>query len=200
MLRPIGFSAGSPRGPDDFRVGWASLVTGREVLASSFSPYLEAIAAYSNNDGPPGGILAVRYRLADDREFARLLPWVNQRWGGFEDGFVPLLLPQLHPQGTLASSFRWLSPFLLAGELARYAYTYGMYKWFYQDHTPGEAVLLAGQLTEVITGGDLGQVVCFQSQDKWCDWFDEHSCSDRSFLVVQARERLAWLLCFSHSD
>lgn len=100
-----------------------------------------------------------------------------------------------------AAVFRWIDPFLLEGELARYLYRYGMYRFFWQENDPATALADARALVaSLLPGSRLDSIVALETGASWGDWFDPHSCSDRTVLLIDRDSREGALLAFSHSD
>ena len=98
------------------------------------------------------------------------------------------------------AEFEYLNSFYIEAELNRCLYYYGMYQYFYQDYTANEARELSLDFMNNLFENDLENVVAFHTLRAWGRWFDIHSCSDSTFVVLNKRARLIWLFCFSHSD
>jgi len=215
-MRPIvyGLDADMAQTIDDFHVDWPRLVTVGKAATKDDFPYLNAIAQYTNYCIEPFGIFAHSFHFQDDPQFDRVLnlvhalPFVEQQ-------FIPRLLARTNAMqalgefaqdfGTLEEAlqkvkFTCINPFLLTGMLADYLFRYGMYSYFYKEHTANDARDLALSLVEATLGSDLEQIIAFQAQGPWGAWFDPHSCTDRTFLLLQKVRRKFWLFCFSHSD
>ena len=99
-----------------------------------------------------------------------------------------------------AARFRWLDPFLLEGSLARYLYFYGMYRYFHQEHDAATALAHTRALLHGVLRSPLESIVALETELPWGDWFDPHSCTDRSVLLLDRDTREGALLVFSHSD
>lgn len=99
-----------------------------------------------------------------------------------------------------AADFRWIDPFALEGELARYLYAYGMYRFFHQENDATTAVAHARALLARLTPSPLESIVALDTRTPWGDWFDPHSCTDRTVLLIDRETREGALLAFSHSD
>lgn len=201
-------------GIDSYAVEWESLVTSIAPVREGDHAYLDAIAHYSNNSGFSDGITALRFDLAADAEFDRLLI-VQHGLSGMQPELGAHLLARTTAAAALRAfapsidtlaarvteaAFRNLSPFLVEGTLAWDLYTYGMYRHFYMDHVANEARDLARGFLRETVGDELEAVVALTTRAPWGDWFDPHSCTDRSWLLIGRRERRAWILAFSHSD
>jgi hypothetical protein len=213
-MRPIVVGPDTPRTIDDFAVDWSHAVAAHAPIAEARHPYLGAVARYSNDGGVPDGIFAIELLLADDRDLARLLSLVHAL-PGVQTEVVPRLLARTAAREALTgfarepaelerrlreARFAWIDPFLLEGTLARHLYTYGMYEYFYQHHDAAEACALARALLRDTVGERLEEIVAFDAQGSWRQWFDEHSCTDRTFVLLNRASRVGAVLCFSHSD
>lgn len=215
-MKPFPLGPDLPTSVTSFDIHWSAWVTEVTALTEANHPYLAAIAQYSNHDGVhgPGGIFALALDLAIDAEADRLLSVVHhmswlqsglaasmfgrtaaatalREFGSEADGFTARIE---------AARFEYLSPFLLEGTLAEDLFCYGMYKYFYQDHSANEARALARRFLADTVGDELESMIPLTTRSAWGDWFDPHSCSDRSWLLIERRARRAWLLAASHSD
>ncbi|WP_224242464.1 hypothetical protein [Hyalangium gracile] len=212
-MRPFPIGRDTPSSMDDFAIAWPQAVAAAAPIPHARHAYLEAIARYTN-DVPPGGIFAHEFLLAEDPELDRMLELVHALARPQEE-LVPRLLARTQAHKALLDfeadpaaleqrirevKFSWVDPFLLEGELARYLYFYGMYEYFWQHHSAREARELARSLVRETLRDELEQTVAFRAHGPWGRWFDVHSCSDCSFLLVDRQTRLASLFCFSHSD
>jgi hypothetical protein len=199
---------------DAFAIPWPEVVAADAPIPLARHAYLEAIARYTNNGAPPGGIFAHEFLLAENPELDRMLELVHAL-APVQVELVPRLLARTRAREALSGfesdpgaleqrirevKFTWLDPFLLEGELARYLYFYGMYEYFWQHHSAREARELARSLVRETLRDDLEKMVAFRAYGPWGRWFDEHSCSDCSFLLMDRQTRRASLFCFSHSD
>lgn len=210
-MRPITYSSSTPRTIEDFAVDWSGAVVEVVAVPEARHGYLQAIACYSNNED---GIFALELMLSADPELARLLGLAHALPTVARE-IVPRLLARSAAAAALTAfdpdpaalerrlrerSFEWRDPFALTGELARYLHGYGMYRFFHQDHSADEAMALARAWVHDSAGEVLADIVAFDVWGPWGAWFDEHSCSDRSFLVLDRRRLVGTLLCCSHSD
>lgn len=190
----------------------------RRELGIEESPYLRGIYEHSNDgDETRGfGILASEARLRRDPALEDLLEAAHV----LHHLHAPLmarLVASMHrarPVGVvrdtpeeveralLESPLRpsYLDPFLLEGRLARYLYAYGMGTYFGDEHEPEEAAAAARALVHAQLRGDLASMVAFETHAPWSAWFDEHSCTDWTALLIDRRERRLTLLAFTHSD
>jgi hypothetical protein len=84
--------------------------------------------------------------------------------------------------------------------LALDLYLYGMYQHFWQTRSPNEARRIARDLVAQTVGEDLEDVLVLTTRSAWGDWFDVHSCSDRSWLLIDGKASRAFVFTFSHSD
>jgi hypothetical protein len=213
-MRPVQYEwTESTSTVEAFGVGWSALVVKVTPVVESEHRYLAAIARYSNNP-PPDGLFAVALDLAADAEMDRLvgaahaLPHVQSGLAAhlLADTAAAKALTAFAPDpATLyskleAAKFEYLRPFHLEGTLAEDLFFYGMYDYFYRDHSAGDARDLAHALVVATVGGELEDMVPFTTRLPWGDWFDPHSSSDRSWLLLSRRTRRAWVFAFSHSD
>lgn len=210
-MRPLVHSATTPRTVDAFEIDWSGAVVAVASVPEARHGYLEAIARYSNDEG---GIFALELLLAEDPRLDRLLAQVHGL-PHVQPELVPRLLARTSAAAALsafstdaaaleqalrARSFAWRDPFVLAGELARYLYDYGMVERFHDHHPAARALALAQALVRDAAGDALEDIVALDARGPWGAWFDPHSCTDRSFVLIDRRRRIATLLCFSHSD
>lgn len=213
-MRPVVISADTPLSIEQFPVDWEALVTEGHAVAPDELPYLAAIARYTNDVGPPGGVFAHRFAFRADDAFDRLLGTVHGV-PVLQKDFVPKLLARTAARDALTvfasdaasleqalreAAFSRLSSFALEGALAEHLYYYGMYEHYYDHHDANDARCAARTFVEATLGDDVEQVVVFESRSPWGDWFDPHSCTDRTFVLLQRARRQLWLLCFSDSD
>jgi hypothetical protein len=213
-MKPFPIGPDTPTSLAAFNIRWPALVTKVRTLSEDDHPYLAAIARYSNNGGVPDGIFALELELASDPEADRLLGLVHHL----------TILQQLAPAALLSRTaaaaalerfaesaealgawveearFEYLSPLLLEGTMAQDLFLYGMYQFFYEEHSAGEARALTREFLANTVGDELEDIVPLTTRAAWGHWFDPHSCSDRTWLLVSRRARRAWLLAFSHSD
>lgn len=209
-MQPFDPRTGTPPTQGDFAVDWSAAVLAATMVPESRHPYLEAIARYSNNED---GIFALELRLADDPALARLLAAAHEGPAMTRD-LVPRLLarsraaaaltafapdPDTLERGLHEPGFAWRDPHAVLGELTDYLYNYGMYQHFYQHHSRDAALALAAALVRAAVESPEA-LVAFDAWGPWGAWFDPHSCSDRSFLLLDRQRRSGLLLCFSHSD
>jgi hypothetical protein len=195
---------------DDFAVDWSAAVLAATPVPESHHPYLEAIARYSNNED---GIFALELRLADDPTLTRLLAAAHEHPAMARE-LVPRLLarsraaraltafapdPDTLERGLHEPGFAWRDPSAVLGELTDYLYNYGMYQHFSEHHDRDAALALAAALVRA-TVQSPEALLAFDVWGPWGAWFDPHSCSDRSFLLIDRQRRSGLLLCFSHSD
>lgn len=203
-----------PRSIDELAVDWDEAVRVFKWIRAGDSAYLDAAARYCNNGGFPNGVFALTLLLREDPELDRLLE-LALHWPVVAMSLPAYLLSRTRARAALhdfardasvlearlrEAQLRVLDPFLVEGELASYLYRYGMYRHFYDDSTPEQARELARSLLAETTSGVLDALVVFDTRDAWGDWFDEHSCTDRTFLIIDRTLRRATLLVFSHSD
>ncbi|MBX7192180.1 MAG: hypothetical protein K1X94_08990 [Sandaracinaceae bacterium] len=212
-MRPIVYGPDTPRDADAFHIDWSKAVEMQVPVDHASAPYLVSIARYTNWDPPSRGLFAHRFRLSSDPELDRLLGLVHA---------LPSLAPELAArllarsslrvalrpfgEGTAledrlrAAAFVWNDPFVLEGTLARHLYGYGMYRHFYEDHDADAARSLARTFVSAWSTSPLESLVPLETRAPWGAWFDEHSCTDRTFLLLDRASRAALLLAFSHSD
>lgn len=215
-MKPLIYSAGTPTNLDtDFSIGWEQLIrSGMTIEKETGIGYLEAIKTYCNNDGIPDGICASVFEYRPDPEFEKLLDMIHGL-PRLQEPFITYLFTktairdhlrrfaaddQLLASQLDAAKFTFFNSFAIEGELSYFLYRYGMYRFFYQDHTAAEAVALTKSFTQMIYQADPGNVVCFTTRAPWGEWFDRHSCSDYTFVFINKKEHTIWLFCFSHSD
>lgn len=231
-MKPIVYSAATPRGADAFEVEWPTAIEAHAPIAIADHPYLGAIARYSNIEPIELGVFAHGFTIAPDPELDRLLALVHAV-GSLPRELAPRLLarstlrhalhafaptggpsprdddglrpprpvdPALLEERLRTADFRWIDPFALEGELARYLYGYGMYRFFHQENDAQTAVAHARSFLAHVTPSPLESIVALDSRAPWGDWFDPHSCSDRTLLLIDRTTREGAVLAFSHSD
>ncbi len=215
-MKPLPISADNPHDIDkDFSITWNQLiVSGLEMESEIEFEYLVEIKKYCNNSGMPDGICGKMFEYRSDAEFERLLSFVHYL-PALGNKFITHLfvktgirdfLKEFHEDETELqnalekSEFHYLDSFQIEGELSSYLYRYGMYDFFYKHNTAERAREISIDFMKHLFENDLDNVICFQSFYPWGKWFDIHSCSDRTFVFLNKRERMIWLFCFSHSD
>jgi hypothetical protein len=211
-MRPLVYSQNTPRDIAEFSIDWGELASPIGPLVDA--PFLLAIKQYTNYSLPPWGIFAYSFEYRVDSEFDRLLSIVHGV-SLLQSEVVPYLLARSRAATILtefaddsaileqllrAAAFKTINPFLLQGTLADYLFRYGMYTHYYQEHTANEAWNTSGAFLDATTGLDLEAIVAFESSMPWGEWFDPHSCTDRTFLLLNKNTRRFWLCAFSHSD
>jgi hypothetical protein len=75
-----------------------------------------------------------------------------------------------------------------------------MYRHFHDDHSADEAASHARALLESTVGASTDTIVALGSRLPCGAWFDRHSCTDQSYLLVDRQTRRGLLLALSHSD
>jgi hypothetical protein len=215
-MKPLAISSNTPVNIDaDFHIDWTNLVSSAITIDKEDEiAYLSEIKKYCNNGGIPRGIIGKRFSYRHDSDFENLLSVIH---------YLPLLkapfieylftktdikkyltefytVPDALSAQVRTAKFEYLNSFHIAGELANYLYGYGMYDLFYNHNSANKAMEITNEFTRLLYQSDLENVVCFSTRLAWGNWFDEHSCSDRSFVFINKTERLIWLFCFSHSD
>jgi hypothetical protein len=203
-----------PRTVADFAIDWPSLVKQVVPYAEADLRYLATTAEYCNNGGMPDGIVALHAELTKSDELLRALHNAHHL-----QHIAASLAAHLLARTSFAAAltrfdadadklfarveeakFEALSPFLLEGTLALDLYLYGMYRHFWQTRSPNEARDIARDLVAQTVGADLEGVLVLTTRMAWGDWFDVHSCSDRSWLLIDGKAARAFALTFSHSD
>jgi hypothetical protein len=213
-MRPIVYGPDTPRSCDAFGVRWESVVAAHHLVPLDDHGYLRDIARYTNFEPVELGVFAVSFTLAHDPELDRLLSFIHA---------LPHLAPELaarllgrsalrHRLGAFHASqpaletavreaaFAWIDSFLVEGTMARTLYGYGMYRYFHEEHSADEAVSRARELLDATVGASIDPLVALGSRFAWGAWFDRHSCTDQSYLLLERRTRRGLLLAFSHSD
>ncbi len=196
-----------------YSISWPEAVAADASIPLARHGYLEAIARYTNIE-PSEGIFAHEFLLSEQPELDRMLELVHL-FPGVQEELVPRLLARTQAHKALSAfeanpaaleqnlrkvQFTWVNPFLLEGELASYLYSYGLYNAFWQHHSAREARELARSLVSATLRDELEQTVAFKAHGPWGHWFDPHSGTDRSFLLLDRKTRMASLFCFSDSD
>jgi hypothetical protein len=214
-VKPLIYSADTKSKIQDYKIDWERLViSGSTLDRENGISYLEKIRKYSNNGGIPAGIVVKSFGLLDDDEFIEMLrnvhglPMVQRKLVKTlftETGIFPWLSEFETDKNILKlrlsrARFSYLNSFNIEGELSYYLYRYGMYNWFYNDHSELDAVQITRNLLKFIYFDDPGNVVCFVSRSKWGKWFDPHSINDYTVLLINISSKTIWLFCFSHSD
>jgi hypothetical protein len=213
-MRPIVHGPDTPRSIDAFGVRWESAVSAHRPVSIDDHGYLREIARYSNIEPKELGVFAVSFTLAPDAELDRLLglvhalPYLPSELAARLLGRSALRhrLRAFHASqpaletGLREAAFTWIDPFLVEGTLARTLYGYGMYRHFHDDHSADEAASHARALLESTVGASTDTVVALGSRLPWGAWFDRHSCTDQSYLLVDRQTRRGLLLALSHSD
>ena len=213
-MRPIMIGADAPKSLSGYDIEWSELVTKVTALTEADLPYLAAIARVSNRGGvADGGIFALAMELKKEAEAERLmsvmhgLPILHASFAGSLLGRTAAATA-LHAFGAEAviasrverAEFEYLSPLLLEGTMAVELFFYGMYDYFHQNHSANDARALTRQLLLDTVGDELESIIPLTTREPWGDWFDPHSCGDRSWLLLERRRLRAWLFAFSHSD
>lgn len=214
-MKPIIYSKDTPSRLENFNIRWDTLVlSGLNLEKADGISYLEQIEKYCNNGGFPVGIHVNVFEFRADPEFDKALELVHGL-PFVQEEFIAALFTKTDIRNHLrgfaatdeqlaenltAAKFTFLNAFHIEAELGHYLYRYGMYDFFWKNHTAAEAQAHARSLTQLIYKGDPGNVVCFITGFSWGEWFDKHSCTDYSIVLINKSERTAWLLCFSHSD
>jgi hypothetical protein len=211
-MRPLVYSQSTPRDIAEFSIHWRDLVGPIEPLTNL--PFLLAIQQYTNNSLPSGGVFAYSFEYRADAEFERLLSVVHGV-SPLQSEAVPYLLARSHAatilvdfakdpaileQSLRSAAFKMINPFLLQGSLADYLFRYGMYSYYYQEHTANDAWNASREFLDTTVGLDLEAIVAFESSIAWGEWFDPHSCTDKTFLLLNRKTQRFWLCAFSHSD
>jgi len=215
-MKPLIYSSNMPNDiAKDFSIEWENLiVSGHEIEHEIEFAYLEEIKKYCNNGGIPKGICAKVFEYREDAEFERLLsllhglPFLEKKFIShlFSKTAIKTFLKEfeqheLDLQKRIGQGeFAYLNSFSIEGELSHYLYRYGMYQHFYEHNTAERAREITVELMKDVFDNNLDNVICFTAQGPWGKWFDEHSCSDMTFVFFNKKERMIYLFCFSHSD
>lgn len=201
----------------DFAVDWENLIISAVDLdLENGMEYLMEIKKYSNNDEPTYGIIAKKFEYREDAEFEKILSLFAEYYTGvLQVDFIPVLFTKTaiikHLQefytapgdvyGQLVEAkFQQLDCFKIESELSSYLYHYGMYRHFYENNKPSLANEITRDFTKILYNSDLNNVESFVTRFPWGKCFDIHSCSDYTFVIINKKERVIWLFCFSHSD
>lgn len=213
-MRRVIYTADMPRRIDDFAIDWAEAVVSHAPISIERTPYLDAIGRYSNITPVSLGVFAHRFVIANDSELDRALG-LTHALGTLASELPAALLARTRLREALTGFARdatvleervreakleWLSPFLLEGTLASYLYGYGMYRFFQDDHDAATAVAHTRSLLASTTRSPLEAIVPLWTRLPWGDWFDVHSCTDLSMVLVDRQTREGALFAFSHSD
>lgn len=217
-MKPLSSSLNKPLPSDldnDYSINWDDLIKSTlEIQSENDFGYLEEICKYSNNQGIPSGIQARRFGFQKDKEFEKLLNHVHYL-RALQVKFIPYLFnktkinehleeicenkEELKEQITQAN-FTYLNSFHIQGVLSEYLYHYGMYDHFYKNNSPNKARKITEEFIQALYSDDLENVICFQTRESWGNWFDPQSNTDRTFVIINRKEHIIWLFCFSHSD
>ncbi|MCU0439102.1 MAG: hypothetical protein MUC49_14485 [Raineya sp.] len=215
-MKPLVISSNTPRHIDiDFNIDWLNLISsGMTIDKEDDIEYLSEIKKYCNNGGIPNGIIGKMFNYRQDSDFERLLSIIHYL-PLLQEHFIEYLFtktaiqkhltefystPSDLPKQLLEAKFEYLNSFKIEGELSNYLYYYGMYDYFYQHNSTNKAMEVSKRFTKLLYQSDLENIVCFSTTLAWGNWFDQHSCTDRSFVFINHVERIIWLFCFSHSD
>ncbi len=213
-MKPEPTRSGQPSTIADFAIAWPSLVKEVVPFAEADLRYLATTAQYCNNGGMPDGIAALRVELAESDELVRALGFAHYS-PTIAASLAAHMLARTSLAGALtrfdadadklfdrieSAKFEPLSPFLLEGTLSFDLYFYGMYDYFHHTRSPNEARDIARDLITRTIGEDLEGVLVLTTRLPWGDWFDSHSCSDRSWLLIDGKAARAFVFAFSHSD
>jgi hypothetical protein len=206
----------------NFTIDWEKLVYPEDTfweLTDEFInavPYLEEIKKYSNNDLFSYGIIGKKFQYCEHPEFERLLSHIHLPFAtGLQREFIPYLFSKTDIKNHLKeflpgdeemhkkiaeAKFEYLNSFCIKAELSKYLYYYGMYQFFYENNSATWAMEVTREFTKLLYKSDVDNVVCFSTRYPWGAWFDQHSCTDNSFVFINRKEKQIWLFCFSHSD
>jgi hypothetical protein len=214
-MNPLVPENSSTRLDKGLNIDWQSLIlSARTIDGEDEFEYLAEIKKYCNNGGIPRGIVGKSFHCRQDADFEKVLSVVHQR-GFIQEDLVTYLFTKTDAIQSLkefyvrpedlekqiqSAKFTYLDPFLIEERLSKYLYSYGMYRFFYNHHTPDRARAISRDFCKLLFNADLKNVVCFTTRLPWGKWFDVHSCTDYSFVFINKKERLIWLFCFSHSD
>ncbi len=201
----------------DFAVDWGNLIISAVDLdLENGMEYLMEIKKYSNNDEPTYGIIAKKFEYRQDEGFEKVLTlFAEYHPSVLQVNFIPALFTKttiikhlqefysapedLYGQ-LMEAKFQQLDCFKIESELSSYLYYYGMYQHFYENNKPSRANEITRGFTKLLYNSDLDNVECFVTRPPWGKWFDVHSCTDYTFVIINKKDRLIWLFCFSHSD
>lgn len=210
-MKPIAFGR-EPPSLADYAVTWDTLVADAVRVPADYHPYLGALARYTNAPAEDG-LFVVFAELRHDADFARViaaahtLPTIQRDLAvkflastSLANSLAPFSGPETLASRLSGAALRYLRPFYLEGVLAETLYFYGMYSHFYEEHSAREAVELARSFVISTIGDDLDTVLVYQTHAPWGAWFDPHSCTDQTIVMLSLRRLTAWLLCCSHSD
>lgn len=201
----------------DFAIYWDNLITSATNLdLENGIEYLMEIKKYSNNDLPPYGIIAKKFEYKEDLEFEKLLSIFYSFFSPkLYMGFIPALFSKTAIRNHLkefysapedlksqldSAKFQYLDCFNIEAELSSNLYYYGIYDHFYNNNTASWANEIARDFTNFLYHSDLDNVECFTTRLPWGKWFDINSCTDYTFVIINKKDRIIWLFCFSHSD
>jgi hypothetical protein len=208
---------------DDLPIAWPTLIHSPQRMSPDAHPYLQSIRDYTNLDLEEidenipgiGGMFLLGWQLNVDPAWEQLVALSHWRAPLSTSLVVPYLLTKTNLLPSLAvfdpqaeslydklsaANFQYVSPFRVEGLMAETLYNYGMYTTFFQEHSANEAMDLAQQFTTDMLGDQLEDWLVFETQYAWGAWFDRHSCSDRTILLLSQQNQAGYLLCFSHSD
>ena len=93
-----------------------------------------------------------------------------------------------------------IAAFDVVGQLRPPFTTTGCIDLFRDDHSRGEALALARSFVHDEIGDDLDSRQVLRIVHPWGRWFDPHSCSDLTVLLLDRKGRRGVLMAFSHSD
>lgn len=205
-MRPVDLSTGMPRSIDELAVEWDRLVLAATPLDRE-APYLAALAHQGAK------IFTHRFGLRVDTELEHLLSYL-QVVAHLQPSFVPHVLARTAARETLlaferdpfaleamlsAAHFTYVSPFLLEGTLAEYLFWHGTYRHFYDERSANDARSLARSWLGSLGADDLEAVIPFQSRLPWGHWFEPHSVSDATFVLLHRGRHELLLTCITHT-
>ncbi len=213
---------------EEINVDWKQLIIKSERIKTSDYEYLNTIYKYSNNQPKEegigsGGILAYKFTYGEDLQFEKLLDffslplsyaWLGDRYkidfistlfskSGIYTSLSVFLEDDLHEKIKYSSTIGtrlYQSSLMIPSFLAELIYNYGMYDYCYHHLTKNEIMKITSDFTDAIFENDFDKMVGFSFLGGWNKWFDIHSCTDNTFLLINRNKKTIWLLCVSHSD
>ena len=196
---------------DEFKVDWKNLILSAQTVSKDRFRYFAEIYKYGNTMDRV--VLGRVFEYSADPEFERLLEhFLKYR---VFDNFIStlfsetLICSELREFATTpealqplldAAQFRRVSPFYIEAKLSEYLYRTGIYKRFFKDHSILESQEITRDFLDHALDQRPEERLCLVSHYPWGRWFDQHSCSDFTFIGIHRGSKQIWLFTVSDSD
>lgn len=213
----------------DLDVDWKNLIINSQKLSIDDFDYLKLINKFSNNittKNGTGGIFAYKFLYKNNPSFESLLKAIDlpENYTLFDKTIYHYFVRYLLAKTEIFNSLSFYennsdelfdkiisvlsnqycrfnkNQLSVTEELSDYLYHYGMYEYFFNYYTKDYAYKTTLNFTEKIFNNNIDNLTSFIFFGGWNNWFDKHSCSDKTFIFINKSTCEIWLLCFSHSD